>query len=61
MKYVWKIIVRNSPHEDDIRRGYAFASSMGEALELADVPNAVALPQTYQMWPGRPDETFFWR
>lgn len=60
MKYVWKIIVRHSPDGFDARRGYAWAGSMGEALEMADHPNAIAIPQTHKPWPGGPGETFFW-
>ncbi len=60
MKYVWKIIVRKSADGLDARRGYALASSMGEAIEMSGDPSAIAVPQTYKMWPGRPGETFFW-
>ncbi|WP_299970487.1 hypothetical protein [uncultured Roseobacter sp.] len=61
MKYVWKITVRRNDGATDRRQGYALAGSMGEALEMAGHPNAVAIPQTHQMWPGTPGETFFWR
>lgn len=60
MKYVWKIVVRHSTEEPDRRQGYAWAGSMGEALEMAGDANAVAIPQTHKMWPGSPGETFFW-
>lgn len=56
MKYVWKIVIRHSTQEPDKRQGYAWAGSMGEALEMADDPNAVAIPQTHKMWPGSPGE-----
>jgi hypothetical protein len=36
MKYVWKIIVRNAPDDSEGHQGYAYAGSMGEALELAN-------------------------
>lgn len=60
MKYVWKITIRRSPDGPDLRQGYALAGSMGEALEMADSPYAVAIPQVHKVWPGAPGETFFW-
>lgn len=54
-------MVRNALDETDARRGCALAGSMGEALEMADDPNAIAIPQTYKMWPGSPGETFYWQ
>lgn len=60
MRYVWKIVVRYSMSEPDRRQGYALAGSMGEALEMAGDPEAIAIPQTHKMWPGSPGETFFW-
>ena len=60
MKYVWKIIIRRSPDEPDLRQGYAWAGSTGEALEMAGDPNAVAIPQTHKMWAGGPGETLYW-
>ena len=58
MKYVWKIVVRHSMDEPSRRQGYALAGSMGEALEMAGDPNAVAIPQTRKMWPGSPREAY---
>ncbi|MFK7763136.1 MAG: hypothetical protein AB8B62_07745 [Roseobacter sp.] len=52
--------MRNSTNAAGHRQGFALAGSMGEALEMAGDPNAVAVPQTHRMWPGNPDETFFW-
>lgn len=60
IKHGWKIVVRHAADEPDRRQGYAWAGSMGEALEMADDPNAVAIPQTHKMWPVSPGETFFW-
>lgn len=60
MKYVWKIILQNAPDEADNRQGYAFAGSMGEALELAGVPNARAIPQVGKTWPGAEGAKVYW-
>ena len=60
MKYVWKIIVRSEPNETLRRQGYALAGSMGEALELAGHPNAVAVPQIDKVWSEPEGRTFFW-
>lgn len=60
MKYVWKITVRNAVDKSERRHGYAFASSMGEALELAGHPDAVAIPQIEKVWPGAAGTNFFW-
>lgn len=57
---VSKVCIRPDPQLPDKRQGYAWAGSMGEALEMANDPDAVAIPQTHKMWPGSPGETFFW-
>ncbi|MEM6889513.1 MAG: hypothetical protein AAF636_15405 [Pseudomonadota bacterium] len=43
--YVWKIVVRENPYEADCRQGWALAGSIGEALEMAGEPEAIATPQ----------------
>jgi hypothetical protein len=58
MKYVWKIVVRGAPDEADRVEGYALAGSMGEALELAGRPGAVAIPQIDKVWPGAEGQNF---
>jgi hypothetical protein len=53
-------MVRTSLDGADKRQGYALAGSMGEALELADYPDAVAIPQPGKVWPGAQGETVYW-
>jgi hypothetical protein len=60
MKYVWKIMVRTALDEADRRQGYVLASRMGEALELAGHPDAVAIPQVDKLWPGSEGENICW-
>lgn len=60
MKYVWKIILQNAPDEADKLQGYAFAGSMGEALELVGEPNARAIPQVGKTWPGAEGVKVYW-
>jgi hypothetical protein len=60
MKYVWKIMVRTALDEADRRQGYVLAGSMGEALELAGHPDAVAIPQVDKLWPGSEGENVCW-
>jgi len=55
MKYVWKIIVRNAPDDAGVNRGHAYAGSMGEALELANKPDAAAIPEPGEDWSGPED------
>ena len=60
MKYVWKVVVPTAPEDADRRQGYALASSMGEALELAGLPDAVAIPQPGKTWPGTAQQVIHW-
>jgi len=60
MKYVWKIMVHGDLEQTDSRQGYALAGSMGEALELAGCPDAVAIPQVGRLWPGDPGQSIVW-
>lgn len=60
MKHVWKIVVRRHPDEADRRQGYVLVEKMGEALDLAEDPDAVAIPQPLKMWPGAPGECVSW-
>jgi len=60
MKYVWKITIPASASAGGARQGYALAGSMGEAREMAGMPDAVAVPMAHTIWPGAEDETFFW-
>ncbi|WP_220798005.1 hypothetical protein [Roseobacter sp. OBYS 0001] len=52
--------MRNAVDKSERRHGYAFAGSMGEALELAGHPDAVAIPQIEKVWPGAAGTNFFW-
>jgi hypothetical protein len=60
MKYVWKIIVRNAPDDSEGHQGYAYAGSMGEALELANKPDAVAIPEPGKDWTGPEGVSGYW-
>ncbi len=53
-------MVGSHPDEADHRQGYALAGSMGEALELAGYPDAVAIPQTGKLWPGEVGQSITW-
>ncbi|WP_299739529.1 hypothetical protein [uncultured Roseobacter sp.] len=60
MKYVWKITLRRALKSGDRQQGYALAGSMGEALELAGAPDAIAVPQPGKAWQGPEGANFFW-
>lgn len=56
---VWKIVIRHSMDEADRRQGWALAQTQGDALALADDPDAVAI-ETNKAWPGPTAARFFW-
>ena len=39
-----KLLIRIALDEPDLHSGYALAETMGEALELAEHPEAITLP-----------------
>lgn len=55
---VFKIMIQVDRDRADRRQGYARAETEAEALAMSGATIAIAQPG--KLWPGGPDETFYW-